>query len=342
MAIICLALVVILHLDKRNKKATTPICIAYLCLIVFCITSCNTESKDTTNEVKNETREGIHAAFYNSDGSRISISSTKGRLALLDSNLNVIKIGEGHKGNANSSFFSVDNKYIITGGLDKKLRVWDALNLNLVKEYNFNFNSWTSIHGYQTLGGCGEGGRVIFYNKLSKDTIVYQLEPEGAFHCYYIKIDTCFAVSSGYSGYELNLMTKQKVHQYKGHQNWVYCVMPDNALKRIVTASRDSTVKIFNRFNETCIASSVKLDGAVYVACFNKEDNIVAASTGNGSVYFMDTTLQIVRLNIKAFNTRINTIHYSPSGKRILIGSEAGGAKIFSVWDGKLLCEFNF
>ena len=155
-------------------------------------------------------------------------------------------------------------------------------------------------------------------------------------------MDTSFVVSSGFSGYELNLQNKKKIHRYSGHKNWVYCIMPDNAGKRIVTASRDSTVKIFDRFTEKCLASSEKLDGAVYVACFNKQDNTIAASTSNGSVYFMDAKLQKIKMKIKAFNTRINTIHYSPNGRNILVGSEEGGVKIFSLMDGKMLHEFNF
>lgn len=331
------------QLDKKRKTIASINAIA-LFVIVFCFfTSCNNdESKDTIKVEKKKSHEGIHAAFYNSDGSRISISSTMGRLALLDSNLNLIKIGEGHKGNANSCFFSVDDKYIVTGGLDKKMRVWEADSLSLFKEYNFNFNSWTSIHGYTTLGGCGEGGKVVFYNKATLDTVAYQLEKEGAFHCYYIQIDTSFVVSSGFSGYELYLQKRKKAHRYSGHKNWVYCIMPDNAGKRIVTASRDSTVKIFDRFTEKCLASSEKLDGAVYVACFNKQDNTVAASTSNGSVYFMDVKLQEIKMKIKAFDTRINTIHYSPNGRDILVGSEEGGVKIFSIVDGNMLHEFNF
>lgn len=267
------------------------------------------------------------------------MSTTKGRLILADSNLHVILKSKGHNGHANSSFFSLDDKYIITGGEDRSLNVWNAATLESDRKYNFDFNSWTSIHGYYTLGGCGEKGKVIFYNKQTHDTIRFVLEPEGAFHLFYLRPDTSFVVSSGYSAYEINLQTRNVVHHYKGHKNWTYCVMPDNAQRRIVTASKDSTVKIFDRYTETCLYTSPKLNGPVYVACFNNTGNRIAASTGNGSIYFMDTTLKEVKMKINAFTTRINTIHYSPDGTRMVAGSEGGGAKVFSVEDGKLLYE---
>ncbi len=319
-----------------------PIISTTLIAFVFLFGGCDISSKDSTNVQLREEPEGIHAAFYNSDGSKISMSTTRGRLILADSNLNIVVKSKGHKGHANSSFFSLDDKYIITGGEDRSLNVWNAATLESDRKYQFSFNSWTSIHGYYTLGGCGEKGQVIFYNKRSHDTIRFLLEPEGAFHLYYLLPDTSFVVSSGYSGYEINLQKKKIVHCYKGHSNWVYCIMPDNAQRRIVTASKDSTVKIFDRFTQSCLYTSPNLRGPVYVSCFNNKDNVIAASTGNGEIYFMDTTLATIKMKIKAFETRINTIHYSPDGTRMVVGSEGGGAKIFSVKDGSLLYELKY
>lgn len=301
------------------------------------VAGCRMDSKD--NEILPEKkREGVHAAFYNSTGSRISISTTSGKLLLCDSNLNLL-LTSREQMDANSSFFSLDDKHIITGGTHRKLNVWNAGSLQREATYDLNFNSWTSIQGFQTLGGCGEQGKVYFYNIKNHDTIRFVLEPEGAFHLYYIKPDTNFVVSSGRSGYEINLITRKVAHRYSGHCDWVYCVMPDAAARRIVTASKDSTVKVFDRKSEKCLATSFKLDGAVYVSCFNKNGNEVVASTSNGSIYFLDTTLTKVRLKIKAFNSHINTIHLSPTGSRIVAGSEGGGAKLFSVQSGSLLYQ---
>jgi hypothetical protein len=47
-------------------------------------------------------------------------------------------------------------------------------------------------------------------------------------------------------------------------------------------------------------------------------------------------------LKIKAFDTHINTIHYSPCGTKILAGTEGGGAKIFSTITGELLYELDY
>jgi WD40 repeat protein len=118
--------------------------------------------------------------------------------------------------------------------------------------------------------------------------------------------------------------------------------MPSNDERRIVTSSADSTVKVFDRFMEKVLYTSPKLDGAVYVACFNHTDDLVAASTSSGSIYFFDTTLTEIRMRIKAFETRINTIHYSPNGKRMVAGSEGGGAKVFDTASGEQLFSLDY
>lgn len=304
--------------------------------------ACNNSAVEDKSTEQNVASEGVNAAFYNSDGSKIAISTIKGNLLLTDKHLKLLKSRVAHRGSANSCFFSLNNKFIITGGDDKKLNVWHSDSLGLEKEYLFDFNSYTSVHGYNTLGGCGEKGKLIIYNIKTKDTLQLTLEPEGAYHLYYIKPDTNLVVSSGKSGYEVDLLTKRIAHRYIGHNNLVYCVMPNTRADRIITASEDSTVKIFDRFNEKCLYTSPKLNAAVYVACFNYSDNVVAACTSEGSIYFMDTTLHTIQLKIKAFDGIINTIHFSPDNKTILAGSRQGGAKQFSTANGSLLQQLNY
>ena len=48
------------------------------------------------------------------------------------------------------------------------------------------------------------------------------------------------------------------------------------------------------------------------------------------AILFLDTTLnESATKKIKAFNSHINTIHLSPTGSRIVAGSEGGGANCF-------------
>ena len=49
--------------------------------------------------------------------------------------------------------------------------------------------------------------------------------------------------------------------------------MPDQNNTKVVTASSDSVVRVFSRETQKVLYQSKKLDGAVYVACYNYKNN---------------------------------------------------------------------
>jgi WD40 repeat protein len=288
--------------------------------------------------------EGIHAAFYNSTGTRIAMATTKGRLILCDQNLKILKAIQAHKGVANSSFFSLSDKHIITGGSDRKIRQWAARSLQLVHTFPYTFNSHTTVLGNQTMVGCGEYGKVLIYHRLSKKTSQIRLSKTAAYHVYYNQKDTSVVVSAGRAAYEVDILNNRVSRKYDSKQALVYCVMPDQTNTRVVLGCADSTIKIFDRNTKQLIFTSRKLDGQVYVACYNYQNNTIAASTSTGSIYFFDTKLRSLQKRIKAFNGCINTIHYHPSDAYIVAGSLDklhGGAKLYSTKTYRLIKQLN-
>ncbi len=307
-------------------------------MIIICIlvSACSIENKDSLFETLLK-EEGIHAAFYNSNGSKIAMATTSGRLLLCDSNLNIINYIQAHEKVANSSFFSLNDSLIITGGNDKKINTWKASNLEYVKTYPFKINSHTSVLGFHTMVGCGEFGKVVIYNAINNDTATIFLGAT-AFHVFYNIPDTSILVSSGNYGYEIDIQKRKITRKYIGNNGKFYCIMPNQSNTTVVTACSDSFVRVYSRATQKLIYKSKKLDGAVFVACYNYHNNTIAASTSNGSIYFFDTELKNLKNQIKAFDGCINTIHYHPSDSFMVAGSldkKFGGVKLFSTYDGR-------
>lgn len=296
--------------------------------------SCNVVPEDKVFKALSK-GEGIHAAFYNNDGSKIAMATTSGRLLLCDYELNILNSIQAHANVANSSFFSLNDSFIITGGDDNKINVWNGLDLTPIKTYPFVMNSHTTVLGYQTMVGCGD--RVVFYYNNNRDTFSVNLGST-AFHVFYNRPDTSVLVSAGNAGYEIDLIQKKVTHKYTSNDGLVYCIMPDQTNKTVVTACSDSIVRVFDSRNQRLLYQSKKLDGAIYVACYNYHNNTIAASTSSGSIYFFDVTLKTQRQKIKAFDGCINTIHFHPSDSFLVVGSldkNQGGAKLFDVYSAK-------
>ena len=312
----------------------------YLLLIigVIIVALANCKRKSTQNIYYSKT-EGVHAAFYNSFGDRKAVSTTQGNLLLLDTQLNIIKKINTKQGNATSSFFSLNDSFIITGGIDKSLCIWDSKTLERRGRYVTDFYLYASIYGVQTFGGSGTEGRFIMYNHALKDTFSTTLEKEGAYHLYYCIPDSVVVVGSGHKGFQIDICNKKIVNEYLSHTGQVYCIMPSNSLEFVVSGAADSTVKIFNRNSGELLSSSDKLDGEVYVCCFNHNDSIVAASTSSGYIYLFDNQLKHIKKKVKAFETLVNGFHYSPDGSRMVAVSEGGGMKIYSTKTWQVLYE---
>lgn len=297
------------------------------------------KESDATSEQK---MVGVHSAFYDGSGRWISIATTDGRLILADSLLNVIKTVNAHDIRVSSSFFGLNDSCIITGGSDSSLKEWSVPDLGLMQEIPIDFSPYTTIYGYSKIVSCGSGGGVVIWDGLKKQGQQVQLEDDGANYIFFVHADTTVVVSSGLHGYEVDIPTGVVSKRFAGHSDRVYCIMPSNDKTRVVTSSADSTVRIFDRGTERLLYTSPKLDGRAYVSCFNHNDDLIAASTSSGSIYFLDTTLTEVRMRIDAFKTLINTIHYSPSGDHMVAGSEGGGAKIFDTRTGELLHSLSY
>ncbi|MBP6731231.1 MAG: hypothetical protein KA149_04185 [Chitinophagales bacterium] len=311
-------------------------------IVLFNFSSCTHKTNQNNSTSTAAKPQGVHAAFYNSNGSKIALSTDKGKLYVTNDTFGVLGEANAHEGRANSCFFSLNDKYIITGGKDEVLNVWQAADMTLFKAYKFNLHAYTSVYGYNTLAACGLGGRVVLYDVPTNKKLDIVLDKKSAYHLYYIKPDSLLVVSAGLTGYEISATTGAIVHKYVGQTGQTYCIMPSNSKSFVVTASADSLVRVFDRFSQQLVYKSSRLDGQVFVASFNPNDKNVAASTSSGSIYILDSTLTKVLLKIPAFKGRINTIHYSPDGLKILAGSEGGGAKIFSTAHGELLHEFKY
>ncbi|HLP51114.1 MAG TPA: hypothetical protein VK154_09550 [Chitinophagales bacterium] len=311
-------------------------------LSCFNLICCSSKSKQNTHTPSSVSTQGVHAAFYNAKGDRIAFCTSQGNLFITDDSFVCIAKVVAHTGNAYSSFFSEDGKHIVTGGKDGLLKLWTVDSLIRVRQFNFKGSPYTSIYGYHTVSACGEHGKLATYQLTGNKVTETILDSAGAYFLYSIIPDTTVLVSSGNKGYEVDVVSGKIMHQYTGHNGAVYCIMPGLSNQRVVTSCTDSIVRIFDRQSQALLFRSSVLDGQVYVATYNPLNNNVAVATSSGSIFILDTTLRHISRQILAFKGRVNTIHFSPDGSRIVAGSEDGGVKLFSTSTGQMLSEFKW
>lgn len=297
----------------------------------------NINTPDTVNIKKHI---GVHAAFFNPTGTKCAISTDNGQVVITDTLLNVIENIKSHIGSTTSSFFSHNGEYIVTGGTDNSIKVWDVNNFELLKEKKVDFPLYTSVFGTKIYGGCGEGGNIILFD-WQGDSLLYHLKSskDGAYFLYLFDGEKYLLVAAGEGrATEWNMQTGHISMEYKGHKDKVFCTMPSPDLTKVITASADSTVIVWDRKTGKLLHQISDFEAPVYVSCFSPDGKRIAACTTNGKIHVFQDYTKI--LEWQAFDGIVNTIHYSPNGNMILAGSEASGARMFNASTGSLIAEW--
>lgn len=104
--------------------------------------------------------------------------------------------------------------------------------------------------------------------------------------------------------------------------------------ERLITASNDQTIKIW-RVDSGQLLDSVDFDSVINYVVFSPNGNHFAVASYGAKVFDINTKQLIFSLD--GHNGSINTIAYSPDGKKILTASQDATAKIWQAENGKLL-----
>lgn len=326
----------------RTIKNLGIICIGFI-LIQSCTHDKNSKSTTETDTIAGKLQKttiGVHAAFFNNAGSKCAIATDNGQVIVTDTLLNIIGKIQAHEGSTTSSFFSHNGKYIITGSLEKELKIWDANNFELVREKKVDFMLYTSVFGTNIYGGCGEGGNIILFD-WKGDSVLYNLKSSehGAYFLYLFDGEKALLVAAGEGrATEYNMQTGQVSMEFKGHTDKVFCTMPSPDNKKVITASADSTVIIWDRKSGKLLHQITGFQAPVYVSCFSPDGKRIAACTTDGKIHIFEDYKKV--LEWQAFDGIVNTIHYSPNGNLMLAGSEDGGARMFNANDGSLIAKW--
>lgn len=300
-------------------------------MILFSMfTACNDSDGNREPQEDDAMMVGVHAAFFNSKGTRCALATTAGNVIVTDALLNEIGRFHAHEGGVTSSFFSPDDNFIVTGGPDSVLRVWDSQDYSLVQEHHTGFGIYTCVMGYQSAVGCGQGGRLIRIPTQSDLSATHwKFDADGAYFLYFLEIDSTILCAIGSMAIEFDVTTGMVGGIYDSHVTPVFCAMPSPDMTKIITASADSTVIVWDRVTGRPQQPPLTFDSPVFVACFSPCGAEIAVATAVGDVIIIDENGK--RRAKRVFPERVNTIHFSPNGKFIVAGSELFGVKLLSV-----------
>ncbi|MFB8792572.1 MAG: hypothetical protein U7123_27935 [Potamolinea sp.] len=119
-------------------------------------------------------------------------------------------------------------------------------------------------------------------------------------------------------------------NRLEGHTDWVSSVSFSPDGQRIASASKDSTIKLWNK-NGTLYKELTGHDKGVHSVTFSPDGQIIASASEDKTVKLWSKDGVLLK-NLKGHNKRVYSVTFSPDGQRV---ATASGDKTVKIWNKK-------
>jgi WD40 repeat protein len=273
---------------------------------------------------------GVRSAKFSPDGRRIVTASEDGTLRVCEGETGeVIAVLRGHTGAVSSAVFSPDGHRIVTGSRDGTVKVWDAENgraLLSLETRGSNLSVLPSPDSRNILTTLNDGssqlweaasGRLIF---SIKDAFGAAFSPDG----------TTIVTISGHTAKLLDSMTSLEIARLEGHKGPVVSAVFSPDGHRIVTASNDNTVRIWEARTGSPLFTLVGHTDALSGAAFGPDGKFIVTASFDYTARIWDAESGREHAVLKHPGP-VWAASFSPDGRYVATASDDGKARLWNL-----------
>ena len=257
----------------------------------------------------------LNTAKFSPDGKKIISASWDNTAKVWDAKTGTQLLNlRGHRGWVSCAEFSADGKKILTASWDSTARIWDAITGKLLSEVKQNHAIWSAHFGLQGIDiDPGLSSRIAISKDNSKKITI-----QGNTATITDAGSGKSIILSGHSGY-----VEQAGFSYDG--------------KKVVTASEDSTAKIWDVATGALLAECGRHTYRVNSEEFSSDGKKIVSTYWNNTVKVWDVETSTQLIELKGHTDYIKIARFSPDNKKIITASQDGTAKIWDANSGNIL-----
>jgi len=252
----------------------------------------------------------------------------------------IIKSWNNYYSNVNPIVYSVDGKYIISGGSDSTIRIWDVKTEECIKAIDAHSDNISEV----TLSS---DGKYIASGSLDKTIKIWKYDTGKLIKTIQIQnsriISLAFSPNgkniasfgSGKEGKKIkiyDIFSGKLIKSLEGHSDIIESITYSPDGRNIASGGYDTMIKIWDSKSGNCLMSLKSHKYAVNSVVFSLDGAKIASGSEDKTIKIWDVKYGTCIKTLETPYRRINSLSWSPDGKYIAaVGRSNVGH--FSIWD---------
>jgi WD40 repeat protein len=216
-----------------------------------------------------------------------------------------------------SLLFSPDGNTLISGGADSTIKIWHMRAndlIDILQKHNGMVRCMSFTANNRVLATGGDDRKIIFWDLIERQVIFSLSLDDTAAHCLSFTSDGNYLVTGSYRKikiWRLSIQPAKKtwdiqlLHTMTGHTHIVSALVISNDNKKLISASKDKTIKIWNLENGELVNTLKAHKDSVQTLALSPDGLIVASGSA-------DKTIKLWHLEtgelLGSFNGHGNTV----------------------------------
>ena len=279
----------------------------------------------------------VQFASFSTDGSRIVSASGDKTVCIWDASTGVcLDTLTGHTSEVNSASFSPDGSRIVSAASDNTIRIWDASTgvcLDTLTGHTSVVNSaFFSPDGRQIVSASNDGTvRIWSTTGVCLDTLTGQWGT-----AQYASFSSNNKRIVFVSGDDVRVWNRDGYKIFKGHTESVYsvCFSPDG--NKIVSASLDGSLRIWDISEEKDL-KKFDYTSWIYSASFDTDGSRIVSASSDSTVRIWDASTGICLDTLIGHTGDVYSASFSPDGSRIVSASSDSTVRIWNAATGECI-----
>ncbi len=283
------------------------------------------------------TGQALISMDYSPDGSKIVVGGQNNDVVIWDiTSGSVVKTMKGHSDDVVTVRYSPNGRYIASGGVDNKFLIWDAITGDLLhtiaahKDYvrDVAFSPDSKMVATASWDGTAKvwqtlTGDLVTTITAHKDNVTaVSFSSDGA----------KLATGSGDKTIKLwNTTTWLEISSLLGHTDEVWDVDFSNNGKYLAGGAWDNKARVWDVVMQKEIFTFAAHTSDTWSVSFSPDDQLLATGGGDKKVRVWDLATGELAADVSGtyFGGEVETVCFSPDGKKIAAASRDGYIRIF-------------